>query len=61
MADEMLNGRQATDFELAAIGHARECEQERDLTLLAGLLSEYPRGPVLSSPPMSVLSLPALP
>ena len=29
MADELLNGRKATDSELAAIGHGRQCERDR--------------------------------
>ncbi len=37
MADGMLNGRVAEDFELAAIRHGRECERRRDLELLAGV------------------------
>ena len=43
VADEMLNGRLATDFEQAAIAHGRECELERDRSVVAGLLTEYPR------------------
>ena len=31
MPDDLLNGRPAADFELAAIGHARQCERDRDL------------------------------
>ena len=46
MSDDLLNGREATDFELAAIGHARQCERERELQQLAGLLTEYPRAAV---------------
>lgn len=44
MGDELLNGRTATDWELAAVERARECERTRDLELLKGLLAEYPRG-----------------
>jgi hypothetical protein len=40
MGDMLLNGRVAADFELAAIGHGRRCELERDLVLLAGVLAE---------------------
>ena len=43
MADELLNGRPAGDFEVAAIGHGRECDLARDLESLAGLIAEYPR------------------
>jgi hypothetical protein len=45
MGDTLLNGRPAEDWELAAIGHGRQCDLERDLAQLAGLLSEYPREP----------------
>ena len=38
MMDDLLNGRPAEDFELAAIAHGRECELARDLESLAGLL-----------------------
>ena len=40
---ELLNGREATDFELAAIGHGRECDLARDMESLKGLIAEYPR------------------
>ena len=43
--DEYLNGRLATDWEAAAVAHGRECELDRDLRQLAGLLAEYPREP----------------
>ena len=43
MADELLNGRPAEDFEVAAIAHGRECDLARDLESLRGLLAEYPR------------------
>lgn len=46
MADEMLNGRPAEDFEPAAIEHGRECERRRGRELLKGLLAEYPRDEV---------------
>jgi len=45
MGDVLLNGRPATDFELAAIEHGRACDLERDLRQLDGLLAEYPREP----------------
>ena len=38
MSDDLLNGRAAEDFELAAIAHGRQCDLERDLRQLAGLL-----------------------
>ena len=43
MADELLNGRKATDWELAAIARGRRCELERDAEVVAGLIAEYPR------------------
>ena len=43
MGDDLLNGRTAKDWELAAVAHGRECELARDRELLAGLLAEYPR------------------
>jgi hypothetical protein len=43
MADELLNGREATDWELAAIEHGRQCELARDAEVVAGLIAEYPR------------------
>ena len=46
MSDDLLNGREATDFALAAIAHGRRCERERDLAVPRGLLSEYPRAQV---------------
>jgi hypothetical protein len=49
MADDLLNGREATGWELAAVARARQCERDRDLELLAGLLAEYPR----SEPPVA--------
>jgi hypothetical protein len=45
MGDVLLNGRPAEAWELAAIGHGRECDLERDLEQLAGPLTEYPREP----------------
>jgi hypothetical protein len=43
MADDLLNGRAAEDWEAAAIAYGRECELKRDTESLAGLLAEYPR------------------
>ncbi len=66
MGDMLLNGRAATWWELAAIGHARKCDLARDLTLLAGLLpcgrcgdhghqaedcTRQPAGPPAGKPP----------
>jgi hypothetical protein len=45
VSDDLLNGREATDFELAAVAHGRQCERERDREQLKGLLAEYPREP----------------
>jgi hypothetical protein len=55
MGDTLLNGRHAEDFELAAIEHGRRCDLERDLTLPAGLLAEYPRAEVPATRPVSDL------
>jgi hypothetical protein len=57
MSDGLLNGREATDFELAAVEHGRRCERERDLALLAGLLSEYPRQAEAGGRPRHVTDL----
>ena len=56
---EMLNGRPAEDFEVAAVAYGRECELARDRVLLAGLLAEYPREPAPAARP--VTTLPELP
>jgi len=61
MADGLLNGRKATDFELAAIGHGRECEQKRDAEVVAGLLAEYPREQVPVPRPVTDAPLGMLP
>jgi hypothetical protein len=58
MADDLLNGRPAEDWELAAIEHGRECERRRGRELLKGLLAEYPRDEVLV--PRPVTDLPVL-
>ena len=58
MGDTLLNGRLAEDFELAAIGHGRECDLARDLESLKGLLAEYPREE--SPVPRPVTDLPVL-
>ena len=57
MADDLLNGREATDWELAAVAHGRECELKRDLEQLGGLLAEYPREPVSASRPVTDVPL----
>lgn len=45
MTGVYLNGRRAVDWEIPAIAHARECEQARDLAVLAGVLTEAPPRP----------------
>jgi hypothetical protein len=57
MGDILLNGRPAEDFELAAIGHGRRCEQERDAEVVAGLLAEYPRDQAPVPRPVTDLGL----
>jgi hypothetical protein len=57
MADGLLNGREATDYELAAMKHGRKCERDRDAEVVAGLLAEYPREPVSASRPMTDVPL----
>jgi len=56
MADELLNGRKATDWELAAIGHGRQCELERAAEVVAGLLAEYPRAETPASRPLTTVA-----
>lgn len=59
MPDDLLNGRPATDWELTAVAHGRDCDLARDLEQLAGLLAEYPREP--APVPRPVTDLPVLP
>jgi len=61
MADELLNGREATDYELAAIGHGRQCDRDRDAEVVAGLIAEYPREPDPVPRPVTDAPLPVLP
>jgi hypothetical protein len=56
MGDMLLNGRQAEDFELAAIADARRCDLRRDRALLAGLLAEYPRAEAPAPRPVTDLA-----
>ena len=56
MADELLNGREATDYELAAIGHGRRCERDRDAEVVAGLIAEYPRAQTAASRPLTTVA-----
>jgi hypothetical protein len=58
MADELLNGREATGFELAAITHGRRCERDRDAEVVAGLLAD-PRA--VAPVPRPVTDLAVLP
>jgi hypothetical protein len=60
MADELLNGRPAEDFEAAAIAHGRKCELERDAEVVAGLLAD-PRAVVPVPRPVTDAPLPMLP
>jgi len=52
MADELLNGRKATDYELDALAHGRKCELARDAEVVAGLIAEYPRSETPASRPL---------
>jgi len=45
MADELLNGRPAEDWELTAIRHGRKCARKRFAEVVKGLIAEYPREP----------------
>ena len=56
MADELLNGRKATDYELDAIGHGRRCELARDAEVVAGLIAEYPRAETPASRPLTTVA-----
>jgi|HubBroStandDraft_6_1064221.scaffolds.fasta_scaffold00062_103 hypothetical protein len=38
MGKVLLNGREPAEWELAAMERARQCELERDMQVLAGLL-----------------------
>jgi hypothetical protein len=57
MTDDLLNGREATEWELAAVARGRECDLARDLEQLAGLLAEYPREPSPVPRPVTDLGL----
>jgi hypothetical protein len=56
VGDDLLNGRPAEDWELAAVARARQCERARDLEQLGGLLAEYPRAEVPASRPVADLA-----
>lgn len=55
MADVMLNGREPAGWELAALVHARQCERDRDLAQLAGVLTDT--GPAHEGRPVTDLLL----
>ena len=61
MTDELLNGRKATGFELAAIAHGRKCQLDRDAEVVAGLIAEYPREPDPVPRPVTDVPLGLLP
>ena len=61
MADELLNGREATDWEVAAMKHGRRCERDRDAEVVAGLIAEYPRAESPAPRPVTDAPLPVLP
>jgi len=61
MADELLNGRKATDYELDALERGRKCDLERDAEVVAGLIAEYPREPDPVPRPVTDVPLGLLP
>jgi hypothetical protein len=56
MADELLNGRKATDYELDALERGRKCELDRDKRVVAGLIAEYPRAETPASRPLTTVA-----
>lgn len=42
MGEVFLNGRRAVEHEVAAVEHGRRCDRDRDLQLLAGVLTGEP-------------------
>ncbi|HXJ28691.1 MAG TPA: hypothetical protein VNH17_23490 [Streptosporangiaceae bacterium] len=56
MADELLNGREATDWELAALERGRRCELARAAEVVAGLIAEYPRAESPASRPLTTVA-----
>ena len=56
MADELLNGRKATDFELDALERGRKCELDRDAEVVAGLIAAYPRAETAASRPLTTVA-----
>ena len=56
MADELLNGRKATDWELDALERGRKCELDRDKRVVAGLIAAYPRAETAASRPLTTVA-----
>ena len=56
MADELLNGRKATDWELDAMKHGRKCAQDRDAEVVAALIAAYPRADSPASRPLTTVA-----
>lgn len=50
MGEIFLNGRKAADWEAAALERARQCELERDMRVLDGLLTGEQRPETVSRP-----------
>jgi hypothetical protein len=50
MGKVLLNGREPVEWELAAMERARQCELERDMQVLAGLLTGEPPKPAAPRP-----------
>ena len=61
MPDELLNGRNATDWELDALAHGRKCQLDRDKRVVAGLRAEYPLAEAPVPRPVTDAPLPVLP
>ena len=56
MADELLNGRETTGYELDAFEHGRKCDRDRDAEVVAGLLAEYPRAESPAARPLTTVA-----
>jgi len=56
MADGLLNGRKATDYELDALERGRQCERDRDAEVVAGLIAEYPRAESPAARPLTTVA-----
>jgi hypothetical protein len=57
MNDVMLNGRPATDSEVAALEDAAKCAREREQALLAGVLATASWRPVPEHVPRPVTDI----